>query len=92
MVFIGVTFKFIGNNEGLDWTKYLQGIGAWRRAKAITICTSPSPVRTLIGFSGLPDSWIELIRRGEERIDRNTPYRWGYGFYIADSIEMYFLF
>ena len=42
----------------------------------------------LIGYSGLPASWVQLVGRGEGRVDRNTSYRWGYAFYITDTIEM----
>jgi len=85
---VGVTFQVVRDRKGLTWEAYRQGIDAWQRAKNITIPSSLGPVPMLVGFSGLPASWVELVRRGEGRVDRNTPYRWGYALYIADTIAM----
>ncbi|KAI9509692.1 acid phosphatase-domain-containing protein, partial [Russula earlei] len=82
----GVTFQFVRDGKGLTWDVYQQGLDAWRRAKSIMIPSSPSPVRMLVGFSALPSFSVTLIGRGECRVDRNTPSRWGYALYLADTI------
>ncbi|KAI0278375.1 acid phosphatase-domain-containing protein [Russula brevipes] len=87
---LGVTFQFVRSGEGLMWDVYQQGLDAWRRAKNITIPPNPgsAPNRVLIGYSGLSNAWIDLVRRGEGLVDDKTPARWGYALYVADTIGL----
>jgi len=85
---LGTTFQLVRDRKGLTWDTYQQGLEAWKRAKKITIPSSPGPVRMLIGFSGLPTTWIDLVGKREGIVDPTTPYRWGYALYIADTIEI----
>jgi magnesium-dependent phosphatase 1 len=85
---VGVTFQFVRDGQGLTWEAYKQGLEAWRRARDVMIFSSPAPVRKHIGYSGLPESWIQRVGRGEGIVDRKIPYRWGYALYITDAIQI----
>ncbi|KAF9524642.1 acid phosphatase-domain-containing protein [Crepidotus variabilis] len=86
---LGVTFQLARDKRGLMWDVYQQGLNAWRRVKnTTTIPSTPGfvPRRVRIGYSGLPQSWINLVRRGEGTVDPTTPYRWGYALYVSDKL------
>ena len=83
-----MTFEFLPNGGGLTWDAYWQGIEAWRRAKRITIPSGIQPKHRVIGYSGLPIQWIDLVRKREGTVDTTIPYRWGYALYIASSVEL----
>jgi len=87
---LGATFQLIRGTQGLVWDTYQQGLNAWRRAKNMTIPPNPglTPTRALIGYSGLPTSWIELVRKGEGIVDKTLPYRLGYALYVASSLPI----
>jgi hypothetical protein len=86
----GVTFQLVRSGKGLMWVVYQRGLDAWRRAKNITMPPNlgSAPSRVLIGYSGLSTAWIDLVRRGEGLVDDNTPARWGYALYVADTIGL----
>jgi len=87
---LGVTFQLVRDQQGLTWNTYQQGINAWRRAKNVTILRNPASARrrAVIGYSGLPTTWIDLVRKGEGVVDPKTPYRWGYALYVAPSLAI----
>ncbi|KAF9529477.1 acid phosphatase-domain-containing protein [Crepidotus variabilis] len=87
---VGVTFQQARDKKGLYWDLYIEGLNAWRRAKTVIMHNTPTAPknRKLIGYSGLPGFWIDLIGKGEGIVEPKTPYRWGYAFYIADYIEL----
>ncbi|KAF9529484.1 acid phosphatase-domain-containing protein [Crepidotus variabilis] len=88
---LGTAFKLIPNRVGMTWTVYQQGLDAWRLAKNLRIISMVAggvPNRRLIGYSGLPPSWIQLVQNGEGIVDTTTPYRWGFGLYVAPSMSI----
>jgi magnesium-dependent phosphatase 1 len=74
----------------LNRAAYEQGLKAWQRSQKIKIPRNPviPPKPRLIGYSGLPPSWIDLVRKGEGIVDRDLPYRWGYALYVASSLAL----
>ncbi|KAF9524654.1 acid phosphatase-domain-containing protein [Crepidotus variabilis] len=90
-IHLGVSFQFIRDKKkGLTWASYQEGLKAWRRSKNLSIAPSPGfvPRRELIGFSGLPTYWINLVNRREGTVETKVPYRWGFALYVADNIEI----
>jgi len=85
---LGVAFEFLRNRGGLTWDAYQRGIETWRRAKRITIPSGIQPKRRIIGYSGLPTQWIDLVRKREGTVDTKIPYRWGYALYVAPSVAL----
>ncbi|KAF9524649.1 acid phosphatase-domain-containing protein [Crepidotus variabilis] len=87
---LGVSFQLVRGLEALNWDTYLRGLKAWQGAKKLAILANPShvPNRVLLGYSGLPPFWIDLLRIGEGLVDTSTPYRWGYALYVAASLTI----
>lgn len=90
----GVSFELARDKKGLTWDVYQRGLGAWRRAKKITIPRGPAPnrQRKLIAYSGISPLWQSLVNKGEGIVETGIPYRWGYAFYAGDIITTYVLF
>jgi len=86
----GVTFQAIRHKQGLTWDIYQDGLGAWRRAKTITIPSNPSlkPIPMVIGYSGLSRTVIGLVEKGEGRVQKTSASRWGFGLYVTDHPGM----
>jgi len=87
---LGVTFQLCRNKQGLIWNTYQQGLATWRRAKQLTLLTEPFTQRrrVLIGYSGLPTYWQNLVHNGEGIVETTMPYRNGYALYVADSFPI----
>ncbi|KAF8340860.1 acid phosphatase-domain-containing protein [Amanita rubescens] len=87
-VTLGVSFELARDKKGLTWDVYQRGLGAWRRAKTITIPRGPAPnrQRKLIAYSGISPLWQNLVNKGEGIVETGIPYRWGYAFYAGDII------
>ncbi|KAF9529479.1 acid phosphatase-domain-containing protein [Crepidotus variabilis] len=87
---LGTTFQIVNGGMGLNWGIYQLGLAAWRRARSLMIPSNPSGIlnRQLIGYSGLPNSWIDLVRKGEGIVETEIPYRWGFGLYVTSSMDI----
>ncbi|KAF9529482.1 acid phosphatase-domain-containing protein [Crepidotus variabilis] len=86
----GTSFHLVRNRTTFTWNLYQEGLAAWRQAKNLTIGLNPGfpQNRVLIGYSGLPTSWINRIYAGEGVVETTTPYRWGFGLYLTSSIML----
>ncbi|KAF9529481.1 acid phosphatase-domain-containing protein [Crepidotus variabilis] len=86
---LGASFQLLRNRAPFTWNLYQQGLAAWRQARSLTLWLNPggnNPV--LIGYSGLPTSWINRIHAGEGIVEKKMPYRWGFGLYLTSSIRL----
>lgn len=85
-----MTFQAIRGKNGLTWDIYQEGLGAWRRAKSITIPPNPSrkPIPAIIGYTGQGQIVIDLVAKGEGRVHNFWTCRWGFGLYVTDHPGM----
>jgi len=75
-------------------SNYKEGIEQWRRSKRIRSPyidqhLSSYPKRMFIGYAGIDQATIDLLKQGKNRVDLKEAARWGYATYITDNPALY---